>query len=478
MTNNQQAMSMRKVSAASGVSFGTSGARGLVSEMSPFVCAAYTQAFLELSACKDSETILIGMDLRPSSPDIVRACCLAAELAGVGVEFCGVLPTPALASYAQHKGLPAIMVTGSHIPFDRNGIKFYRPDGEISKDDEAAIMDATVELPEELVLPAMPNEEEGAVSDYLQRYLRFFPKDILQGLRLGFYQHSSVARDMLSRLLEALGAEVVALERTDQFVPIDTEAVSDEDRQRGVKWSREYALDALLSTDGDADRPLIGDEHGEWLRGDVVGLLCARYLGASVVVTPVSCSTSIERCGAFEHVVRTRIGSPYVIAGMEEAVAQGHAPVVGFEANGGFLVGSRVERDGVVLEPLPTRDAALPTLALLVMAKQRGVPLSKLVAELPQRFTASDRLQNFSRERSAAVLASLGEHHDILSQRYGAVSTVDVTDGQRFSFENGEVIHLRPSGNAPELRCYAEAESEARAAQLVDEVLAMVAERW
>lgn len=50
-----------------------------------------------------------------------------------------MLPTPALALQAMQMNQPAIMITGSHITFDRNGIKFYRPDGEISESDEAAI---------------------------------------------------------------------------------------------------------------------------------------------------------------------------------------------------------------------------------------------------------------------------------------------------------------------------------------------------
>jgi phosphomannomutase len=150
--------------------------------------------------------------------------------------------------------------------------------------------------------------------------------------------------------------------------------VSEADIRQARRWSAEHGFDAILSTDGDADRPLLGDERGDWLRGDVVGILCARYLGAQAVATPVSSNTALEKCGAFGRIARTRIGSPFVIAGMEELIAGGAGKVVGFEANGGFLVGSRLERSGRVLAPLPTRDAVLPILALL----------ARLVEDLPQ----------------------------------------------------------------------------------------------
>jgi len=168
-------------------------------------------------------------------------------------------------------------------------------------------------------------------------------------------------------------------------VPIYTKAVRSEDVALARHWAVEHEFDALLSTDGDADRPLIGDERGKWFRGDVVGILCAQYLGADVVVTPVSSNTAVEECGAFRQVLRTRIGSPYVIAGMDSITnresrtnGNGSALVVGYEANGGFLLGSNVVRDGVVLTALPPRDALLPMLALLSMARSRGCKLSAL----------------------------------------------------------------------------------------------------
>ena len=463
---------IRDVMKNSGVAFGTSGARGLVSTMTDEVCAAYALAFLSaIGQAFAINRIALGIDLRPSSPRIARACASALHHAGIVVEYCGALPTPALALYAQNQSIPAIMVTGSHIPFDRNGIKFYRPDGEITKADELVIADAAVKMHEGE--GELPEFNPAAIQQYMQRYLDFFAD--FKGMHLGLYEHSSVARDVLKHILEGLDAKVTSLGRTEEFVPIDTEAVADVDIQRGRAWARDHHFDAIISTDGDGDRPLISDENGNWLRGDIVGLICARYLGAKKVVVPVSCNTAIELCGAFEKVVRTKIGSPYVIAGMQEI---SNDAVVGFEANGGFLTGSSFTHHGKILAPLPTRDALLPALAVLAAAKAMNGKVSDLLKDLPKRYTASDRLQDFPVATSLELVSRLTSDRqaqlDYLASDGAKPIDMDTTDGLRIRFDNGEIVHLRPSGNAPELRCYCEAASNERAMQLVKNVLAKI----
>ena len=455
---------------SSGVRFGTSGARGLVADISDEVAFAYTCAFLQAIGA-GSDRVALAIDLRPSSPRIAAACAAAIAHAGLVVDYCGALPTPALACYAQTQGLPAIMVTGSHIPFDRNGIKFYSAAGEISKNDEARIGSARVYIPDSGLSVPLSEVNRSAYQHYLGRYLDFFAPQALAGMKLGLYEHSSVARDLLRELLERLGAEVISLGRTDDFVPIDTEAVSEADIEQARRWAAQHGFDALLSTDGDGDRPLVGDENGRWLRGDLAGILCAQYLQAHAVVSTVSCNTALELCGTFAEVRRTRIGSPYVIEAMEGLIATGQQRVVGFEPNGGFLLGSAIEKNGRVLAPLMTRDAILPMLCLLSLARAQGVPLSALAPSLPARFTASDRLQSFPTETSRALVAQLAASSAAVATLLAGIDckarAIDQTDGLRIVLENGEIVHFRPSGNAPELRCYAEAATAQRAAALV-----------
>ncbi len=445
--------------------------------MLPFLSYAYAAAFWQ--AVGSGNRVVLGHDLRPSSPGIAASCAAAFRDLGVEVEYVGSLATPAVAHYAIEAGVPAVIVTGSHIPFDRNGIKFYSADGEITKANEQSILQASVEVPAEFAAPPLPLPSSEAHNAYISRYVQFFGSRALEGKRIAIYEHSSVARDLLRIVLQRLGAEVLSLGRTDTFVPIDTEAVRAEDVAQAAQWATENSFDAIVSTDGDADRPLIGDEEGQWFRGDVVGVLCAKYLNADVVATPVSSNTAVEKAGWFKQVVRTRIGSPYVISAMDAASRAGSGNVVvGYEANGGFLLGSDVRLNGKYLSALPTRDAMLPIIALLSMAKQRQCKVSEIALNLPQRFTHSDRLQSFSSEASVALLAQLSKDidsaADILAPDAGRVASLDETDGMRVTFSTGEIVHLRRSGNAPELRCYVEGDSQLRAKYLCDACLARI----
>ncbi len=119
------------------------------------------------------------------------------------------------------------------------------------------------------------------------------------------YQHSSVARDLLTKVLGALGAETVALGRSDVFVPVDTEALRPDDIRLLSEWAKQDQFDAIVSTDGDADRPLIADEHGNFVRGDLVGAITSAWVGADVIVTPVTSNAALEECGKFNRVLRT-----------------------------------------------------------------------------------------------------------------------------------------------------------------------------
>lgn len=479
---------------ATGVAFGTSGARGLVTAMTDEVCHGYATGFLRHLLAQgtwhEGGKVALAGDLRPSTPRIIAACSLAVTDLGGEPVFCGFVPTPALACYAMSESIPAIMVTGSHIPDDRNGIKFYRPDGEILKNDEPGILrQKTGErawhssgMIDDLAPLGTPTEIAAA---YVSRYVDVFGTEYLRGSRIGVYQHSAVGRDLLSEILSAMGAHVVELGRSERFIPVDTEAVRQEDVVLAKRWAIEHQFDAIVSTDGDSDRPLVADENGDWLRGDVLAMLCARELGMRTVVTPVSSNSVVERCGQFGRVHRTRIGSPYVIEAMQSAIAAGEPGVCGYEANGGFLLASELVSDTARLSALPTRDAILPIITVLAAASRCG-SLHSLVKALPARVTHSGRISDFSVQRSDQLFRWMqcgDERKAKLSGMFGPVAqgdlvSLDLTDGVRMAFSNEHVIHLRASGNAPELRCYTEAERQAVAERLAHEVLAIVSERF
>ena len=462
--NSTAGRSLGDLAAAVGAGFGTSGVRGLVTSLTPGLCMAYAAGFLSILDQKP-KALLIGHDLRPSSPSIAQACHAAARQLGISTINAGVLPTPALAFAAETLGIPAIMVTGSHIPFDRNGMKFYRAEGEISKSDEQRILGYEVAEPmQTLKMEPLPPVDAKPLALYLERYRAAFSPDALKGMRIGIYEHSSVARDLLHELFRSLGAETQGLARSDSFVAIDTEAVRPEDRELARGWAAGHAFDAIVTTDGDADRPLIADETGEWMRGDLLGLLCARELGAGTVVTPVNSTTALDAPGLFREVRRTRIGSPHVIAAMAQP---NDLPVVGFEANGGFLLGSEARIGDRTIAALATRDAVLPMLLVLAGARRRHCKVSQLADGLPERHSFSGRLQEINLAACAALLAEADASQLAMEQLFGEMPVaIDRTDGLRATLASGDILHVRPSGNAPELRCYAEARTAERAERL------------
>jgi len=360
--------------------FGTSGRRGEIVHLTDLemyinVCGEleYLQSLApERGGITRGDEFDVGFDLRPSSRRLSRAVERAASDCGMKPVNMGSIPTPGLMCYAVARGRGSIMVTGSHIPFDRNGYKLNTSRGELLKEHEQPINESVRRVRERIYgqefaeslfdargmfktgnggsIPA----SDAAASYYVDRYIRFFGEGSLSGLRLAVYQHSAVGRDMLVHLLQRSGAEVIACGRSDEFVPIDTENI-DAAQLAAIQQLADAAgpIDAVVSTDGDSDRPLIlGVDRGavRFFGGDLVGMIVAEFLRADAVVVPITCNDAIDR-GTLARVLepKTRIGSPYVIAGMERARAKGRNAVCGWEANGGFLTGSDITHEGRTL---------------------------------------------------------------------------------------------------------------------------------
>jgi phosphomannomutase len=503
--------------------FGTSGRRGKVVDLTQL--EIYLNALAELEylqslpvtegGIRRGEDFYFAYDLRPSSSEFVaeeqgrgeiaQTIVRAIGDAGMQAVNLGRIPTPALASFALSRNKGSIMVTGSHIPFERNGYKTNSSRGELLKEQEAPINERVRQVRQRLYEQPLeqslfdprgmlkcghqelPAEHGDARAAYIERFTHFFAGSTLKGKRILVYQHSAVGRDLLAEILERLGAEVVKGGRSDTFVPIDTENIDAAQLAIIQELADEAAasngpLHAVVSTDGDSDRPLVlgvdpstGRVH--FFGGDLAGMVVAEYLQADAVVVPISCNDAIDR-GKLAPVVepKTRIGSPFVIAGMEGALAKGKKRVCGWEPNGGFLTGSPIARNGSILQPLLTRDAGLPILGVLFAAEQHGVSLVDLFARLPKRFSRAALLKHFPRATALKMVDRFSPRNadqeaiakDLATfftpaQGFAGITRVDYTDGVRVLFANGEVAHVRPSGNADELRIYAVADTQSRA---------------
>jgi phosphomannomutase len=484
----------------SSLKFGTSGLRGLVSDMTGEQLRPYLDAFLALLIERKEigqRSIVVGMDLRESSPAIARIVGDWTAARGLAVDDLGPVPTPALAYYCSKVGKPGIMITGSHIPSDRNGIKFYFASREISKEEEMRIvvlresamageLSVSLQLPSSGKGAALANDvADEAAQLFMDRYLSAFPTRFLSGKRILVYQHSSAARDVLTALVEAFGGEAIAVERSNVFVAVDTENLHRlDDLGRLVQ---EHRADALVSTDGDGDRPLMLDEQGCLIRGDLLGCIGAAYLKATQLVTPVTSSSIVELSHRFPSIERTKVGSAFVISALLTRQAQGaesasvagknaaDETAVGFEANGGLILASTVELEPGLkaLEPLLTRDSILPLLLALLASVRKGCSLSGLREDWPARANESGLISPIVPEASAAILQILGNEVALSSSVRRCFehlrdidfvpTSTDMLDGLKCISADHEVVHFRPSGNAPEFRVYTESSSPDRA---------------
>ncbi len=538
------------------LAFGTSGLRGLVKDITDLEAYVNVKGtiryLLRTGDIAAASTVVLAGDLRPSTERIMRAAVQAIADSGCEVEHAGRIPTPALLSHALSAGRASVMVTGSHIPFDRNGIKLNKSGGEILKSDEAGIFVEVAAVrveeygrtataspfgPTGMLTrpPDLPPLDLAAEEGYVRRYVTSFPRGGLSSLRVLVYQHSAVGRDILPRILRELGAEVVTAGRTETFVPIDTENITDEALGHLAEMAEEAEassgpIHAVVSTDGDSDRPLVlavvpageADSHGRRVRflpGDLLGIVAAQYLGARSAAVPVSANDAVDQrmreCGTLLR--KTRIGSPYVIAAIDHlCAARSPQPIVGWEANGGFLTGSDLRLAAGTMAALPSRDSILPILANLFSAAEQGLGLSSLWDRLPARFGRSGLIDDVPLSVSRAILAGLvppGETTEVdfdatggpldrsradaapasLDARATAtwqavrasctrfftpelgfddVVRINVLDGVRVHFKNGDVAHVRPSGNAPQLRIYANSDTQERADRIVEVALA------
>jgi phosphomannomutase len=528
--------------------FGTSGRRGLVIDLTQL--EIYTNVLAEIrylqslplseGGIQSGDDFYYAYDLRPSSTGYVEnnrgGLCQAVEQAlkdgGMRPLNLGAIPTPALTYFALQNGKGSIMVTGSHIPFDRNGYKLNTSNGELMKKNEQPINELVALTREKLMEQSFSEslfDENGmlrnkslnlepvlpeARSAYIQRFLDFFEGETLHGTTILAYQHSAVGRDLLVEIFEKFGAKVIPAGRSETFVPIDTEAIDQAQLdavQKLYDQAGQSSISAVVSTDGDSDRPLILAPREDKLcffGGDLLGMIVAQFLHADAAVVPISANDAIDH-GSLAEITepKTKIGSPYVIAGMQLAIAKGRSHVCGWEANGGFLTGSDMKRNGKTLSALPTRDAMLPLLCALFAAKNQQMTLPDLFATLPKRYSRAALLRNFPRSTSLKIIdrfsppvtimrdvsfdassniivrdsndsqistaeSQISEIRQIRSaletvfspeRGFGPILRINYTDGVRMYFGNGDVAHFRPSGNADELRIYAIADQQDRA---------------
>ena len=436
--------------------FGTSGIRGdakkLFNEQFCFDIGRSFSKFLENRGIKGS--IAIGMDPRESSErikyDIAKGICY--ENRKVFDE--GFAPSPAM-NYilvVDDTIAGSIMITGSHIRPDFNGVKFFMGSREILKEDEKEIESIYVDIKD-----SVSCEDKGEITFSRNRAIDLYSKMLLDLAE--FYPPWKVVLDLgngcqskvMPGLFDILGLETILINNDptpERFIARDTETEDAvKDLQEKVK---EIGADFGIAFDGDGDRVVFVDEDGRFITGDYSGTLIAKYSDTDVVVTPINTSQVIDYIG--KCVIRTRVGSPYVIQAMEE-----NGAAFGFEANGG----------GISEEVMLSRDAGSAMIKILNILNRCNMSLKDLVNTLPRFFIYRAKIE-CPMSLYSAILES------VKNEPWNCDVRIEDIDGIKIWIGEDSWVLFRPSMNAPEFRVFAESKSEDEAMRLGEESMDFV----
>jgi phosphoglucosamine mutase len=316
--------------------FGTDGVRGKAGEaITPFIAAKLAMA-AGIYFRKNSKTnkILVGKDTRRSGYMIESAIVSGLTAVGFDVEQIGPMPTPAIAFLTEDMRCDAgIMISASHNPFEDNGVKFFKSNGDkLDTDAEAQI--EKIYNNDELINKALVTGKSIGSSkrivDVIGRYIvhikNSFPKDlILKDYRIVVDTANGAGYKVAPTVLTELGADLVVINNTPNGFNInencgamDTKALASE-----VVKAR---ADIGIALDGDADRLVVVDENGEQIDGDkLIGALAIYLKGEGVlknnkIVTTVMSNKALEDTlnkNGIE-LLRSGVGDKYVLQMMQK----------------------------------------------------------------------------------------------------------------------------------------------------------------
>jgi phosphomannomutase len=438
--------------------------RGLVDEqLDEATARAIGAATARLMSGEDPATrqVVVGRDMRPSSPRLAAAFAEGVTGQGLDVVDIGLASTDMLYFASGTLAAPGAMFTASHNPARYNGIKLCRMGATAIGQDTglAAIRDAV-----EAGVPAGPGGGAVRRTDMLDEYAAYLRGLVdlsgVRPLRVVVDAGNGMAGHTVPAVLGPLPVELVPLyfELDGTFPnheanPLDPANLIDLQRKVGA-----VDADIGLAFDGDADRCFVVDERGAPVSPSAItALVAVRELArapGSAVIHNLITSRAVPEI-VTEHggrPVRTRVGHSFIKQMMAETGA-----VFGGEHSAHYYFRDFWRADSGML-------AALHVLAALGAA---DCPLSSLMAAY-SRYSASGEINSTVRdqaERIAAVRKSYGERTGV---------ELDETDGLTVALPDGSWFNLRPSNTEPLLRLNVEAADEAAVAALRDEVLAVV----
>ncbi len=442
--------------------FGSSGTRGVANrEVTPAFALRVARA---AGTVWDADRVAVARDTRQTGEMLNDAAASGLASVGADVDRLGVVPTPGAQAYADREGVPTMVVTASHNPPEYNGLKLVGDDGvELAVEDLEAIervMAAETYDDADWSEVGRVDRKDGVREDYVAEVLAAVDRERVADADLTVALDPGHGAGALTspRFFRRLGCRVLTINaQADGYFPgRDPEPVPENLDDLGA-LVRTSDADVGIAHDGDADRAIFYDEHGEYVEGDatLAALAAAELSPGDVTVSAVNVSQRlvdvVEDAGA--RLDLTQIGSTNIITRIEELLADGDRVPVAGEGNGGVLFPDyRLARDG-----------AYTAARFLELLADR--PVSDVVAPYDDYYNVRANVDYEDDARCEAMLAAVADRAE--------TTDADVTDidGHRFDFGDGWVL-ARPSGTEPLIRVYAEARERDRAETLLQDMLA------
>ena len=404
-----------------------------------------------------SGRIVLGRDMRVSSPALAAAFAEGVAAAGTDVVDVGEVSTDALYFASGRLGLPGAMFTASHNPGHYNGIKLCR-EGAAPIGADSGLQDIRVLAEEGVPAGAAPGSPTRAdvVAEYAAHCRTFVDPASLRPLRVAIDAANGMAGKTVPVVFEKLPFEVVPLyfELDGTFPNHPANPIEPENLVDLQKKVLDEGCHAGIAFDGDADRMFLVDERGELVSGSTTTALVAERLlrkhPGEAVIYNLICSWAVPEVIAENggRPVRTRVGHSFIKQVMAETGA-----IFGGEHSGHYYFRDNFRADSGMIAALLTLEAM----------SEVDLPLSQMLASY-QRYAASGEINSTVADQGAA-LAKLAAAYSEGRQ--------DTSDGLTVEFEDWW-FNCRPSNTEPLLRLNLEARDEPLMGAKRDEVLALI----
>ncbi len=471
--------------AAKAIRFGTDGWRGRIAEDYTFSavrrCSHGFAEYLKRTRGQDAP-LVVGYDKRFGSEHFAAAAAEVMAGHGFGVLLTeGPTPTPTISYTVVHeKAAGAINITASHNPSTDNGFKVrdehggaIAPDG--LREIEAAIPDDDEQIPRVALDAALESGRIRLIDPapaYIEQIERLIDLEPIRraGLTLLFDPMWGNGAGWFPRLLEGGSTQVIEIHnvRNPIFPEMGRPEPIPPNIDAGLELARQEGADAVIFTDGDADRVGLGDEQGRFVdQLRVYGLLAYYFLEVrgerGPIVKTLSTTSMLEKLGELYDVpvYQTGVGFKYVAPKMLEVDA-----LIGGEESGGYAFRGHVpERDGIL--------AGLYLLDMMVRLERKPAELLELLFEKvgPHYYDRIDTPLDPEQRRLYKERIEQAR-----PERLAGLKVLDAlkVDGYKFLLEDGGWLLVRFSGTEPIVRVYCETTDEARVQPLLEEGLELL----